>query len=101
MICTKCKELGQKSTIRIGTSMSTCANYQPYYDEEGVYHSHDGNSHSTTYHCSNGHNIYVSQTGTCPNCDFGKDSYKVTVKDAEPLNCLKIDGSGVIGIKND
>lgn len=94
MICVKCRELGQKSRVYHGTSFSTCAYYTPYYDEEGVYHSHDGNVHTTTYTCSNGHHITVSGIGKCPSCNWGHDKDTVTVKDVS--NIILVDGTGSI-----
>lgn len=101
MICPKCKELGEKSRVYGGTGMTTCAYYTPYWDEEGVYHHHDGNRHTYSYNCSNGHSITVTGTGKCPNCNWGHDNEEVTVKDIE-INNFHLQGtSGIIKIKND
>lgn len=100
MICPKCKELDQKSRVYGGAGMTTCAYYPPYYDEEGVYHNHDGNNHTSVYTCSNGHHITVSSTGMCPNCDWGHNSQKVTVKDIES-NVVTLNGSGLVKLNDD
>lgn len=100
MICPKCKEQGKKSCVYGGTSFVTCAYYQPYYDEEGVYHSHDGNRHTTSYTCSNGHKITISGTGKCPSCTWGHNNETITVEDT-PSNPLNISGSNLVQFKND
>ncbi len=94
MICPKCKEEGRKSFITIGMGFTTCMFSQPFYDESGVYHSHDSNKHTKNYTCSNNHKITISSTGKCPNCSWGHDSEKVTVKDIGP-QVLRIDSSKI------
>src|ERR1700681_3898152 len=96
MICPKCKELGQKSTIHGGMGMVTCAYYPPYYDEEGIFHSHDGNLHSSINTCSKGHRITAVSTGKCPNYNWGHDSEKITVEDMEPQTVTTINGGGLV-----
>lgn len=75
MICQKCKEQGLKSRVTGGVGSITCVYYAPYYDEEGVYHSHDGNRASASYQCSNGHRWSQSSYGFCPapGCDWNND----------------------------
>lgn len=57
MICEKCKEAGNKSTISLGRSTSTLMSWDPgYFDEEGRWHTiPDPNSSFQEYICSNGH----------------------------------------------
>lgn len=98
MICPKCKELGQKSTITVGAGMVTCAYYPPYYDEEGVYHHHDGNNHTYSYTCSNNHRMVVTSSGKCPNCDWGHGSEKITVEDIK-TQVLNLNGIGTLILK--
>jgi len=109
VICPKCKEQGRKSTISIGMSTITAAYYAPYYDQEGIYHYHDGNNRTDGYICSNGHRIVVRGTGKCPNCSWGHLNEKIAVEDLDTINTLTVDGNGLvsgngmvsIGIKND
>lgn len=105
MICPKCKELGQKSTITGGIGMSTLLYCPPYYDEDGNYHSHDGNSHTREYTCSKGHRIVVNASNRCGFCDYGHEE-KITVSDLPPLSGTlvfqgdgSIVGSGTITVK--
>jgi hypothetical protein len=72
MKCKECEKEGKKSFVMPGLTMSTSAYYQPYYDEDGKYHNHDGNAVTTSYYCSNDHHWHASQKKTCPNCDWGK-----------------------------
>ncbi len=81
MICSKCVEEGTKSRITPGIGSSTCMYCAPFYDEEGVYHNHDYNTIRYTYSCSEGHYWTESRNTQCPNCDFGKDSSKITFFD--------------------
>lgn len=74
MKCPECITEGKKSRVTPGGSSITLAYYQPYYDEDGVYHHHDNNDISTDYSCSNGHRWVEHSTARCPapDCDFGK-----------------------------
>ena len=81
IICPVFQEQNLKSRVSSGPCMTTLVGYFPYYDEDGKYHDHDGNTKTTDYNCSMGHYFSISQTGTCPSCDFGKDTKKVTIHD--------------------
>lgn len=75
MICQKCKEQGLKSHVYGGIGSITCVHYTPFYDEDGQYHSHDGNTRTSSFRCSNGHEWTEYSTGFCPapDCDWNKD----------------------------
>jgi len=79
MICPKCKEDGTISTLYVGTSSSTLMGHAIFYDEQGVYHSHDPNNVCTSYQCSNGHRFMTSGKNQCPNCSYGNESKTLTV----------------------
>lgn len=81
MKCPACEREDLRSCVYPGMSTSTLMYFAPYYDEDGNYHMHDSNTHTTHYSCSNGHNWSESSTGRCPSCDLGKDSKKVWIKD--------------------
>lgn len=74
MKCPECVAEGKKSCVTPGMMSVTAMYCAPYYDEEGVYHHHDRNVHTTLYSCNNGHSWQESNTGVCPApaCDFGK-----------------------------
>ena len=55
MKCSQCETNGLKSKIYIGGSTSTAMLADIYFDEDGNYHSHNGNSYTTEYCCTNGH----------------------------------------------
>lgn len=73
MKCPKCVEEGKKSTLHGGHGMVTALYCPSYYDEEGVYHHHDMNTTTSSYHCSNGHKMIIRTKPSCPsypeNCD--------------------------------
>jgi hypothetical protein len=102
VICPKCRELDQKSTIQYKDRTITDVYFPPYYDENGVYHHHDGNRITTIYTCSNDHRITTSETSKCPSwpeCTWG---YVKTVISVEGIESLTLSGgSGDIVIKND
>ena len=79
MICPVCKENNEKSSVMEGMCMTTCMYCPSYYDEDGNYHSHDSNITTSEYHCSKGHSFSIKRTGTCPSCDFGKNSEEIIV----------------------
>ena len=81
MICPVCQEQNLKSRVTGGPGMTTLMGYFPYYDEDGKYHDHDPNTTTTHYNCSNGHYFSISQKGTCPSCDYVKDTKRVTIHD--------------------
>ena len=72
MKCPECVEQGLKSKVFGGTGYVTCLAYKPYYDEDGVFHSHDPNQHTQRMSCSNGHGWTETSQMSCPNCDWGK-----------------------------
>jgi hypothetical protein len=74
MICPECKKEGLKSTIMLGGGSSTLMGYNPYFDEEGVYHKHNPNSFCCSWMCSNKHTGTTSIGNPCPapNCNYGK-----------------------------
>lgn len=86
MKCPVCEEKKMKSCVYIGHSMSTLMYCTPYYDEEGLYHHHDSNTSTTTYTCSVGHAWSESQKGSCPSCEFGRDSKVVNIHNSEETN---------------
>jgi hypothetical protein len=74
MICEKCKEEGKRSTVsRDFGTISTDMAFYPDWDEEGVYHYHDGNISTSSFRCSNEHRFTVRQHGSicgAPGCDW-------------------------------
>lgn len=84
MKCPVCEKSGQKSKVFPHGGTSTLMYYQPYYDEDGIYHHHDMNNHTQYYSCSNGHRWMVYSKKQCPaeGCDFGsKESIRIIKED--------------------
>ncbi len=80
LICPKCKEENKKSFVTSdGVGGTTLLGWSDYFDEEGLYHSHNPNSNTSFYTCSNGHKFAVSCLDECLNCDYVKDSFKITL----------------------
>jgi hypothetical protein len=100
MICPRCREQGRKSIIRGGMGSVTAMYCPPYYDEEGLFHSHDQNVSVLTYTCSNGHRITVKATGKCPSCSWGHDNEFISVEDMGSQTLIT-DGSGLVKISNE
>lgn len=73
MKCPQCVKEGKKSIVYPGSSSTTNMHWDPYYDEDGKYHSHDPNHHTKDYCCSKGHMWIKSGLDRCPNCDYGKE----------------------------
>ena len=65
MICKECKAEGNKSQVYPGHGSTTAMWVQPFYDEDGKYHHHDGNTTTYSYSCSNGHEWTESSIGSC------------------------------------
>ena len=78
MICPVCWWNRLKATVFGGAGITMPIGCHPYWDEEGIYHSHDGSIRSSYYHCSNGHKWKVSYVRGCsaPDCEFrGEETY--------------------------
>jgi hypothetical protein len=65
MICKECQNQGLKSQVHPGIGMRTLMGWSPYYDENGKFHSHDPNTITTDYKCSNGHSWEEQSHITC------------------------------------
>lgn len=72
MICEECKKEGKKSQVNEGPSMTTCMGFSPYYDEDGKHHSHDPNTSTVSFSCSNGHSWVERIGGSCW-CGWSRD----------------------------
>lgn len=74
MKCPACVELGYLSKLYMDSgSFTTLMGWSSYYDEDGIYHSHDPNRHSTGGRCSQDHQIYWSSYSKCPAGDYERD----------------------------
>jgi len=74
MICKQCQDQGTKSRVTPLGGTETLLGFNPYYDEEGRYHSHDPNTFTGRYKCSNDHEWIEQETTPCPapSCDWNK-----------------------------
>lgn len=71
--CPVCVEANVKSKVFDRGTVATLLGWHPFYDEDGVHHSHDLNRRKTAYQCSNGHSFGVEKYQHCPNCDWRRD----------------------------
>lgn len=80
MKCPTCIAEGRTSRVTPGFTSSTLMGWSPYYDEAGVYHSHDPNERRQSLSCSNGHRWTDVRVVPCPaaGCDFGKPTKETT-----------------------
>jgi len=76
--CALCVEQSRRSIVDVGPTTSTLMGHRPYYDENGAYHSHDSNIHTTEYWCSRGHSWAVSGLLKCPSCVYGREEPTIT-----------------------
>lgn len=65
MICAQCKIEDKKSRVYDNGMTSTAMYIISYYDENGVYHHHDLNTHTASFTCSNGHSWSESRKSKC------------------------------------
>lgn len=74
MKCPECEKEGQRSTVFSGGGTVTLMSYTPFWDEDGVYHVHDPNTHGTNLSCSRGHKWSLRRLAPCgaPGCNYGK-----------------------------
>ncbi len=79
MKCPVCVEEGKRSRVHPRGSRRTLMHCSPYYDEDGKLHSHNRNTTTSSYSCSEGHRWSIKIKGRCPNCDFGKGPDKVII----------------------
>jgi hypothetical protein len=63
--CPVCKKKGLKSKVYGGTGSVTLMYCAPFYDEDGNYHSHDGNTSTSEWKCSQGHAWTTRESGSC------------------------------------
>jgi hypothetical protein len=62
-----------ESKVYPGMGSTTAAYIQPWYDEKGVYHYHEGNTSRWEWSCSRGHKWVVINYGSpCPAGDFNR-----------------------------
>lgn len=85
MKCPVCIEKGLKSNVYPGCSFSTAMWCAPYYDEDGKYHNHDMNTHSTSYSCSQGHRWTQRNASKCPSCDFESGDNAITIEKSDEM----------------
>lgn len=67
VFCPECQEAGDRSKVIHHGGTSTLMGWQPYYDEDGYYHSHDPNRTKWSYSCTNGHKWSEKGEQSCPN----------------------------------
>lgn len=82
MKCSTCAKQGLRSRVTPGVGSMTLMYFAPFYNEDGAYHHHDGNTMTTPYSCSHGHEWMETSNPSCPNisCDWPKEE---TTADAE------------------
>lgn len=76
MKCSECQEAGQTSKVYSdGATRTLMGGGGPFWDEEGVRHSHEPNITTSGYHCSNGHRWTHRWLPACPakGCAYNDD----------------------------
>lgn len=78
MICTKCRDVGQRSRVDVlGSITGTMTKKEVFFDEDGDMHVHDPNIVTTAYRCSNGHRFQERSSWQCT-CGWMKQPAVVT-----------------------
>lgn len=70
MKCKTCQEQGLTSKVFDQGSTSTLMAFSMFWDEGGVRHVHDPNTHTYLYSCSNGHRWAEPTIYACPAGDY-------------------------------
>lgn len=83
MQCVKCKTEGKRSQVYPGMCAVTCMGFQTYYDEDGMFHSHDPNWYTTDYKCSEGHEWTTTIQKGCPNCTWARERGTTMTRNTE------------------
>lgn len=91
VICPKCWENNQTSTVRLGGGRITQRGIESYYDEEGLYHSHDGNVGRGEWSCSNKHKGKYFKYNKCPGCNYGDGNIKLVTDEKDVFVTKKSD----------
>ena len=84
MKCPVCSREGLRSTV-YGSQFSTTTDmgWQPYWDEDGVFHDHNPNGHGRSFTCSRRHSWSVGSVEACPAGDYPSSS-KLTIHEDLP-----------------
>ena len=71
MKCPTCVKEGERSTVYAPMGgVTTDMGWQDYWDEEGVYHSHNPNGTAEEYSCSRRHRWAIGSQTACPAGDY-------------------------------
>jgi hypothetical protein len=68
---------------------------QHYYDEDGNLHSHEINTLTSRWWCSEGHVFVRRLTPGCPSCDYGSEEWVLqpTILDTRGNGILTLTGN--------
>lgn len=92
MKCPECERLGLRSRVYDSGSVWWMAedhirhNWNPYWDEDDVYHVHNPNIKNKSYECSNSHKFNTKFSDPCPasTCSFGRAIDEIEI--IKPMN---------------
>lgn len=79
MKCPECVAANLRSRVTPGYSYTTAMAGVSYYDEDGIWHSHDPNHHTTSYSCSNGHQWTESRIYSCHACERAEEVHNAAL----------------------
>jgi hypothetical protein len=71
MKCQKCIDEGLRSRVYSDGISSKMMGWSTYYDEDGIYHSHNPNGIEKWFRCSEGHRFHIDGKEQCANCEYG------------------------------
>lgn len=72
MICPECQASGGRSEVRYVpmSEVRTTLPVDRFFDADGDSHTHDPNTYTASYTCSEGHVFEVHGAGACHRCDW-------------------------------
>lgn len=76
MKCPWCVKEDKRSTLTPLASFRTAMGWEPYYDEDGRYHTHDPNAGAPRFMCSRGHD-FLATYYPCNSCNWGYKEAKL------------------------
>ena len=73
MKCPQCAINGKRSKVFSLGESTTLMSWSRYWDEDGIWHSHDPNQRISGYRCSEGHQWDEKSYAPCPAGDYPKE----------------------------
>ena len=83
MKCPMCTKQGLTSMVVFEHAGPKAIGGMEYHDDGGNLHSHDPNFRHRKLHCTNGHEMLISEYDSCPSCDYNEGKTFLLVENRE------------------